>query len=48
VLTSLVLDLVGRITELGERYGETLGDLEAGFYDLSPRVAGYLAQMGVT
>jgi type I restriction enzyme M protein len=48
VLTSLVLALVVRIQELGDRYGGTLGNLEAELYELSNRVAGHLAEMGVT
>jgi type I restriction enzyme M protein len=48
ILTSLVLDLVARIRELGERYGETLGNLEAGLNELGNRVAGHLAAMGIT
>jgi type I restriction enzyme M protein len=47
VLTSLVLDLVARLQELGERYGETVGSLEAEAEELSSRVAGHLAEMGV-
>jgi type I restriction enzyme M protein len=46
VLTSLVLDLVARIQELGERYGETLSSLEVEFEELSDRVAGHLKDMG--
>jgi type I restriction enzyme M protein len=46
-LTSLVLELVARLRELGERYGETLGGLEAELDELSDRVAGHLAEMGV-
>ncbi len=48
VLTSLVLALVTRIRELGERYGETLGSLESELNELSNRVAVHLAEMGVT
>jgi type I restriction enzyme M protein len=48
VLISLVLGLVGRIHELGERYGETIGDLEAEFEERSAKVVSHLAEMGVT
>ena len=48
VLTSLVRDLVARLQVLGERYGETLGSLEAELYELGDRVAGHLAAMGIT
>jgi type I restriction enzyme M protein len=47
VLTSLVLDLVTRIHVLGERYGETLGSLEAEVSELSDHVASNLAEMGI-
>ena len=46
-LTSLVLDLVGRIQLLGQRYAETVGMLEAEIDDLGTRVAAHLAEMGV-
>ncbi len=48
VLTLLVLDLVGRLQELGERYGETLGSLDAELAIVSARVTDHLAQIGVT
>lgn len=48
VLTSLALDLVARIQTLGERYGETLGSLEAELDELNTRVADNLAAMGVS
>ena len=48
VLTSLVLALVSRLQALGERYGETLGSLEAKLAELSDRVAAHLDEMGVT
>ena len=48
LLTSLVLNLVARLRELGERYGETLGDLEAELQDMSSRLDAHLAAMGVT
>lgn len=47
VLNSLVVDLVCRIEELGERYGETLASLEARQGALKDRVAYHLAAMGV-
>jgi type I restriction enzyme M protein len=47
VLTSLVLDLVARIQELGERYGETVGSLEVELDALTNRVANDLVEMGV-
>jgi type I restriction enzyme M protein len=47
VLTSLALDLVVRIQELGERYGKTLGSLEVELDELRDRVAGHLAEMGM-
>jgi type I restriction enzyme M protein len=47
VLTSLVLHLVARIQELGERYRETLDSLEVELHELSNRVAAHLAEMGV-
>jgi type I restriction enzyme M protein len=47
VLTALVLGLVARIQELGERYAETLGDIEVEFDELNDRVAGHLAEMGI-
>jgi type I restriction enzyme M protein len=43
---ALALDLVARIQQLGERYGETLGTLESNFSDLAARVDSYLKQMG--
>jgi type I restriction enzyme M protein len=47
VLSSLVLGLVARIQQLGERYGETVDSLEVELDKLSDRVAGHLADMGV-
>jgi type I restriction enzyme M protein len=46
-LTSLVLSLVARLEELGERYGETVGALEAELGHLASRVADHLRGMGV-
>ncbi len=45
VLTSLVLDLVARIQELGARYGKTLGNIEAELDEFSSRVAEHLANI---
>jgi type I restriction enzyme M protein len=45
--SSVVIHLVGRLQQLGERYGETVGSLEAELLELSQRVAGHLAEMGV-
>ena len=45
-LTALTLSLVDRIRELGERYDQTVGDLEAKLADLEARVAKHLAEMG--
>ncbi len=47
-VNSLTLALVGRIQALGERYAETVGDLEAELTKLDRRVAGHLTDMGVT
>ena len=47
VLTSLVLELVARIEELGERYDETVGSLEAELDELRDQVEGHLASMGI-
>jgi type I restriction enzyme M protein len=47
VLNLLALDLVARTRELGERYGETLGSLEAELDGLTDRVDAHLAAMGV-
>jgi type I restriction enzyme M protein len=48
VLTSLALHLLARIREFGERYGETLVRLDAEIDELSNRVAGHLAEMGIS
>jgi type I restriction enzyme M protein len=47
VLNSLVLQLVARIQELGERYGETLSGLESSVDDLTSKVLGHLEEMGI-
>ncbi|MGW4901669.1 type I restriction-modification system subunit M [Streptomyces albidoflavus] len=46
-LNALALALVSRIEELGERYGETLGNLEAELSELDRLVAMHLTDMGV-
>ena len=46
-VNSLTLDLVARIQQLGERYAETVGDLDAELDDLEAKVASHLAVMGV-
>ena len=44
----LIQRLIARIAELGERYEETLGDLDREVEALSMKVAEHLAAMGVT
>jgi type I restriction enzyme M protein len=46
-LTSLVLDLVARIQELGERYSETLSNLESELQNLNSRLSAHLAEIGI-
>ncbi len=46
-VNSLTLALVGRIQVLGERYAETVGDLDAELAKLEDKVTGHLAEMGV-
>ena len=46
-VNSLTLALVVRIEELGERYAETVGALDAELERLEATVAGHLADMGV-
>jgi type I restriction enzyme M protein len=46
-IDSLTLKLAFRIQELGERYADTVGDLEAELAQLSSRVTQHLADMGV-
>jgi type I restriction enzyme M protein len=46
-VNALTLELVARIQELGERYAETIGDLDAELEKLEAKVAGHLAEMGV-
>ena len=44
---SLTLDLVARIQQLGGRYADTVGDLDAEIEKLEAKVAAHLALMGV-
>jgi type I restriction enzyme M protein len=44
---SLTLTLVARVQELGDRYAETLGSLEARLETVEAKVAAHLAEMGV-
>lgn len=46
-VNAVTLKLVGRIQELGERYAETVSDLDAELEKLETKVAGHLAEMGV-
>lgn len=46
-VTKLTHDLVARIRELGERYDETVGDLESGIEELTTKVSQHLAEMGI-
>jgi type I restriction enzyme M protein len=48
VLMALALHLVARIEELGNRYGETLGSIEADVSKLNARVLNHLQEMGIT
>lgn len=43
---ALTLDLVTRIQQLGERYAETIGDLDDELKTLEAKVAGHLSEMG--
>jgi type I restriction enzyme M protein len=47
-VNALTLDLVARIQQLGERYAETAGALDAELERLEATVDGHLATMGVT
>ena len=47
-VTSLTHDLVARIQQLGERYAQTVGALDSELADLEAKVAGHLADMGIT
>ncbi|MFB8190373.1 N-6 DNA methylase [Microbacterium sp. NPDC055988] len=46
-VSNLTLALVGRLRVLGERYGETVGDLELRLAEIDRQVAAHLAAMGV-
>ncbi|MEV8180532.1 type I restriction-modification system subunit M [Specibacter sp. NPDC078692] len=46
-ITNLAQNLVSRIKELGERYDETVGDLEIELAELNSKVAFHLNDMGV-
>ncbi len=46
-VNSLTLALVARIEELGERYAETVGALDAELEKLDAKLAAHLADMGV-
>jgi type I restriction enzyme M protein len=46
-VNALTLDLVARIQQLGERYAETVGNLDAEREKLEAKVAGHLVSMGV-
>jgi type I restriction enzyme M protein len=47
VVNSLTLALVGRIQQLGERYAETVGEIESRIMQLDRRVGAHLTAMGV-
>lgn len=47
-VNSLTLALVGRIQALGDRYAETVGDLDVELKKLESKVARHLAAMGVS
>ncbi len=47
-VNSLTLNLVARIQELGERYGETVSVLDARLVRLESKVASHLADMGIS
>jgi type I restriction enzyme M protein len=44
---ALTLALVRRIQQLGDRYSETVGVLEASLREIEAKVASYLTSMGV-
>jgi type I restriction enzyme M protein len=46
-VNALTLDLVARIHQLGVRYAETVGDLDAELERLEAKVAAHLAAMGI-
>ncbi|MGH3955936.1 MAG: type I restriction-modification system subunit M [Mycobacterium sp.] len=45
---ALTLDLVARIQQLGERYAETLSDLDGGLAELEAKVSQHLVDLGVS
>jgi type I restriction enzyme M protein len=47
VVNALTHALVARIQELGERYAQTVGDLDASLADIDAKAARHLADMGV-
>jgi type I restriction enzyme M protein len=47
VVDALAYSLVARIQQLGERYAETVGDLEAALEEFEAKVSGHLAAMGI-
>jgi type I restriction enzyme M protein len=47
-VTALTLALVGRIQQLGDRYGQTVGELDTEIELLESKVAAHLANMGAT
>jgi type I restriction enzyme M protein len=46
-VNALTLDLVARIQQLGKRYAETVGALDASLVELDAKVADHLAAMGI-
>lgn len=46
-VNSLSLDLVDRVQELGERYAETVEELDGALSDVEAKVIAHLAEMGV-
>lgn len=46
-VNALTFNLVSRIQELGERYAETVGELDAELKTLQAKVSGHLSAMGV-
>lgn len=46
-ITKLTHNLVSRIKELGERYDQTVGDLESGIDELSAKVSQHLLALGI-
>lgn len=46
-VNALTLNLVARLQQLGERYAETVEDLDVELRELEAKVAGHLADMGI-